>query len=139
MSNAPINTIFLQGNLLKSKLSIQYPISKFQKGIWQLAIDSLSYELISENDFGFDEYLCGLKCNWITGINYNVNNELITESPFIFQFQIKGKTCIYNSKSWFEINSLTEFLICEVYNLSSNKLLKTNCNINILFQVHRIA
>ncbi len=137
MSLAPILSIFIKGNLTKNKLILQYPISKIQKGVWQIAIDSFCYK-IEELD-SHKEYLCSLKCNWITNINYNEKNELISESPFIFQFSIsKAQDCISsNYKTWFEINSLSEFLVCEIFDLSKNSILNINCSCYILFNLQR--
>lgn len=136
MSLAPIFSVLIQETLLKGKLILQYPISKLQKGVWQISLHSLSYEL---KDFKSEnQYLCGLKCNWITSENFNKNNELVTESPFLFQFIIsQPKQCILNNKTWFEINSLSEFLVCEIFNLSNNSVINLDCTVNILFQIQR--
>lgn len=137
MSLAPILSVFMKGNLKDQRIVLQYPISKLQRGVWQIALDSLSYNIeeVQENKV----YLCSLKCNWITNINYNQNNELITESPFIFQFAIsKNQDCIpCNNKTWFEINCLSEFLVCEILNLASNSALDINCSCYILFHLQR--
>ncbi len=136
MSLAPIFSIIIQGNLLKNHLVLQYPINKFQKGIWQIAVDSLSYHFKDYKEQ--NQYLCALRCNWITSVNFNQNNELITESPFLFQFLIsQNKGCIMNNKTWFEINSLSEFLVCEICDLSNNSILSVDCSVFVFFQIQR--
>ncbi len=137
MSLAPIFSFLLKGNLKDKKLVLQYPINKLQKGIWQIAIDSLCYKIKDTDDQ--KEYICSLKCNWITDVNFNQYNELITESPFIFQFALtKKQSCISSSnKTWFEINCLSEFLICEVFDLIENSVLSIDCSCYILFHVQR--
>lgn len=138
MALTPIISLVLKGNLKNKKLTLKYPICQFQKGVWQIAIDSLSYEFQNATIENFPQIFCCLKCNWIRGINYNLNNELISESPFLFQFLTsKPKDCIINNKTWFEINSLTEFLTFEFYNLSSNDLVLDDCSVNLLILIQR--
>lgn len=138
MSLAPIFSLILKGNLSSNKLVLQYPIQKFQKGVWQIAIDSIAYDVQIQPNVDKPHYFCSVKCNWITAINYNENNELVSESPSIFQFFIsKPQDFILNNKTWFEINSLSEFLICEIIDLTSNSPLTINCSVYILIFLQR--
>lgn len=136
ISCGPIFSAVVKGNLLIDKLILKLPTNQLQKGVWQLALDSFSYVV---KEFKEEKkYLCGLKCNWITSINYNANHELITESPFLFQFLIsKSEDCIPNNKTWFEINSLSEFLVCEIFDLQSNEILNIDCSVFFLFHFQR--
>jgi hypothetical protein len=139
MALTPIVSVSVKGNLKDKKLTLIYPLSKLQKGIWQIALDSLAYNTNSDDPkVKVPQLLCGLKCNWITAINYNSNNELLSETPCIFQFFMsKRKDCIINNKTWFEINSLTEFLIFEFINLETNEILNLDCSIYILLLFQR--
>lgn len=122
MAIAPILPLFVEGNLKDHHLSLQYPINIFSKGIWQLSINSFSYKIKDKNNL--KEYLCSLKCNWITNINYDKNNQLISESPFLFQFALsKRQDCVMSRyQKWYEINTLSEFFICEIYDLTSKSI-----------------
>ena len=138
MSLAPISSTVIKGNILNDKLTLQFPIQKLQKGVWQIAIDSFAYDFHVQPNAVKPNYFCSVKCNWITGITYNENNELVSESPSIFQFLIsKSKDFFFNSKTWFEINSLTEFLIFEIIDLESNSILKIDCSVYILVLIQR--
>ncbi len=136
MSLAPVLALFLKGNLKDGKIISKFPINQFQKGVWQIAIDSLSYQF--ENNHNELQYICSLKCNWISYVTYNDRNELLTESPFIYQFHLsKTRDTIINNKTFYEINSLSEFLECDIFDLSTNSVLKTNCFIYIIFHIQR--
>ncbi len=133
MSNGAIETIFLSNKVTKGKISQQVFIQKFQKGIWQVAIDSVSIQQLNLENLV--ETICCLKCNWITNTKLNENNELYSQSPVIFQWLVsKQLDCFHNSNlTWFDINSLSQNLIIDVENLLTNMLIDFECKLNVIF------
>ncbi len=137
MNKYPINVLFLKKRNENGKVNLAVPFEHFKSGIWQLAIDSLSYELDVKPPKNI-QWLCGLKCNWITNIEFDNNLQLISQSPIIFQFKISNqKDCFYNNKTWFDINAISEFLNFEILDLGKESSFMIDCNVNILVLVQR--
>lgn len=135
--SAPIKTLFLKGTLKNGLASFLVNVEPFQKGVWQVSLDSISFDIPELSNLNIN-YLCSLSCNWITSETFNSLNQLITESPCIFQFNIiRAKDCIFNTKTWFEINALTQFIIFEILDLDSNSPFLHEGKINILLQIQR--
>ncbi len=138
MNDAPLETIFLSQIVTDGKLTLRTPIHKYKKGIWQIAIESISLELdFEENSNG----LCCLKCNWVTNVCYNKNFELKSQSPVILQWYFsEQKKCFHaNNLIWYDINSLSQTIVFEVLNLSSDKVIDFTCKMNIIILIRKKA
>lgn len=137
MTTYPVNVLFLNDRLLNGKVKLVIPFENFKSGIWQLAIDSLSFELRVKPRPNV-QWLCGLKCNWITSIQFDKNLQLISQSPIILQFKISSqKECLFNNKTWFDIHALSETLSFEIIDLANDEPLPLDCRINILVLCQR--
>jgi hypothetical protein len=130
MSNAPIKTLFLKGNLkdgIKIKL---YPFSEFQQGRWNFSISQLIFNLKNEVNINGKvqsvKEICGLLCNFIKGTQYSVKNEIETIYQNLYMFILQGlkseKKLINFEKKWSLINNLSEELKIYVTNLADSAI-----------------
>lgn len=134
---SPIKTFFLRGTLKNGKVSCFVNVEPLQIGLWQLSLDSISFDFPKLTNLNIN-YLCSLSCSWITSETFNSQNQLVTESPTIFQFSlVKAKGCIFINKAWFEINALTQLITFEILNLDSDAPFLEEGKINILLLIQR--
>lgn len=139
MTNSTLETIFISDQVTDGKLTFRTPIHKFQKGLWQLAIESVSIEL--QNTKSKIDILCCIKCSWITNLCFNLQGELISQSPILMQWFISQKKQCFNNYhlNWFNVNSLSQTITIEVINVSTKKPIEFNCKMNIHILIRQIA
>ncbi len=130
-----LETIFISDQVVNGKISLKTPIHKFQRCVWQLAIESVSFEIL--NGKSKIDSLCSLKCNWITNLSFNLFGQLTSQSPVLMQLFLSQKKNCFNSHhlNWFDINSLSETIVIDIINLSKNMSFDFNCKMNIIILV----
>jgi len=141
MSNAPIKTLLLKGNLKNNFISAKlYPVTEFTQGRWNFCVSQMIYYL--KEDLVKDK-ICGISTNLIKGQVFNTSNEIETVFQTLNIFLIQGKKnqkkLINFDKTWSLINNFSEDLNIYVSSIGNDDdISQINCEVFILINLQRI-
>jgi hypothetical protein len=129
MSDAPIKTYVLNGNLNRSStLSIQIcdQSSNIFVGLWNICIASVCIDCKDQNGV-----FSSVSCNLIKDKQFNS-----FLNPPIATLFLKGRKIVYLDKTWFTINNQCPDVKLFFSNVQNNDTLNIDCelHVNILLQ-----
>jgi hypothetical protein len=135
MSDAPIKTTFVNGNLLRGQtLSTQIceQSVNIAIGLWNICVSSICLNTKDQNGV-----FCSISCNLVKDKKINViTKNLETYNPAISTVFLKGKKIVYLDKTWFTINNQCTDLKLFFTNIETNGQIAIDCDIfvTVLFQ-----
>ena len=141
MSNGPIKTFYLKGNLRNNVISTTlYPISEYSQGRWNFCVSQMIYHIKQDN---IQDEICGLSTNFIKSTKFTSNNQIETIyqilNVFLIQGKLNQKKVINFEKTWSLINNFSEELKIYVNSLPRDQIVnEIDCDIYILILLQRI-
>lgn len=139
----PCHNIFLSGNLKNNNcISITVPFDDICTNLWQLCLNQISYECLSDNI----NALLAISCNLITDLNFNVSHQVVKQQPILWQLICKGskkeiKSMQFN-QNWFYITNSQKEIKLTFYLLhdgqKSNNVLNLNCDVYVTMLLQRV-
>jgi hypothetical protein len=128
MSDAPIKSFFLSGNLNSIEhLSYQFASSETRNGLWQMCIKSVAFR--SNEDLN---NIVALSTNLVQDLRIQ-GYQRETYYPVINTFLLKGKPnetkIVQFEKLWFQINYSNSNLKIFLTDVERNEKVSCQCNI----------
>ena len=136
MSDIPIKSFVLQGNLTLPYLSYQFANNETQNGLWQITIKDISYSSIAEVN-----YIVRLSTNLVKDLRFR-NNKRETYHPCIATFLLKAKPSekkkFQFERNWFQINCSDSELRLHFINAETEKAISSDCLIFVTVLLQQI-
>jgi hypothetical protein len=131
MSDAPIKTYFMTGNLNTDEYlstAICEQSTNISIGLWNICIDSVCVDIKDQNGF-----FCSISCNLVKDKKFNT-----IINPRIATVFLKGRKIIYLDKTWFTINNLCSEIKLFFTNIETQKILSINCDLHVNLLLQRV-
>ncbi len=136
MSDAPIKTSFLSGNLnqggtFSSQICDQS--TNISIGLWNICVSSVSLDCKDVPNGVF----CSISCNLVKDKQLNSQSKVLEAyNPSIATLFLKGRKIVYLDKTWFTINNQCTDIKLFFFNIENNEKLTINCElfVTLLFQ-----
>jgi hypothetical protein len=134
MSDAPIKTSVLNGNLNSGTLSSQIceNSTNISNGLWNISFPTFCFDSKDQNGL-----FCSVSCNLVKDKRFNPQTkQLETYNPVLASLFLKGRKIVYIEKTWFTVNNQCSDIILYFTNMQTNRTLTIDCEmfVTILFQ-----
>jgi hypothetical protein len=131
MSDAPIKTYFMYGNLNTGgslSKAICEQSTNITIGLWNICVDSICVDCKDQNGF-----FCAISCNLVKDKQLNT-----IINPRIATVFLKGRKIIYLEKTWFTINNPSLEIKIFFTNIQTNEMISIDCDLNINILLQRV-
>lgn len=134
MSDAPIKTYFVSGNLNSERVFstlICDQSTNISIGLWKICISSICLDCKEVNGS-----FCSISCNLVTDKHLNSESKVETYHPSIATLFLKGRKIVYLEKTLFIINNQCSEIKLFFTNVENRQPLSIDSYmcINVLFQ-----
>jgi hypothetical protein len=137
MSDAPLKTTFLSGNLQRQSDFLNHicdQSTNLSLGLWNICISSIFINTKDQNGV-----FCSISCNLVKDKRINVKTKnLETYNPSISAVFLKGRKIVYLDKTWFTINNQCTDLKLFFTNIETQEHIEMDCELYITVLLQRI-
>jgi hypothetical protein len=136
MSDAPIKTYLLRGNLNRGRFFVT-PIctesTNISIGLWNLCISSICLDTKDSNGV-----FCSILCNLVIDKQLNLESKVETSNPPIATIFLKGRKIVYIDKTWFTINNQCSDIKLFFVNLQTQQPPLIDCELYVTVLLQRV-
>jgi hypothetical protein len=137
MSDAPIKTTYLKGNLNQGATfssQICEQSTNISHGLWHICVSSICIDCKDPNGA-----FCSISCNLVKDKKLNSVSKIIEQcNPSIATVFVKGRKIVYVDKTWFIINNQCTDLKLFFSNIETNDRLLIDCELVVTLLLQRI-
>jgi hypothetical protein len=137
MSDASIKTSILTGNLNREAnltKQICYQSTNLTIGLWNICVSNICFDCKDQTGF-----FSTVTCNLVRDKRFNSETKQIeTYNPPLATVFLKGRKIVYLEKTWFTINHQCSDVLLSFFNVQTNQMLITDCEITVTLLFQRI-